>query len=388
MSNTKPGAVIIEGHVQGLSNTRSLGKAGIPVYVVDKANCIARHSKYCKKYVRCPDYDKDEFADFLVDLAENEKIHGWVLIPSNDHAVYTISKHKVKLERYYRIITPGLDIVENIYDKYKLLATAKQNNIPIPVTQYLKSADNAVGRKLVYPVVMKGRYGLTFYRIMGKKVLLAKNDNELHSQLNYINDKYKIEEIIIQEMIPFNGDNHTISFTAFCVDGEIQTYWMGVKLREHPARFGTATFAKSIYQEECLQHSIPLLKSLNYTGVCEVEYILDPRDKVYKLIEINARTWLWVGLARVCGVDYALYIYKYLNDARLVCPKSYTKEVKWINFFTDIPFSVMEILKGNISLKTYLKSFEGKIVHDIFDGKDVKPFLAYIFLLPFIILKR
>ncbi len=25
----------------------------------------------------------------------------------------------------------------------------------------------------------------------------------------------------------------------------------------------------------------------------------------YKLIEINARTWLWVGLAKACGIDYA-----------------------------------------------------------------------------------
>ena len=32
---TKKGAVIIEGHVQGLSNTRSLGEAGIPVIVAN-----------------------------------------------------------------------------------------------------------------------------------------------------------------------------------------------------------------------------------------------------------------------------------------------------------------------------------------------------------------
>ncbi len=32
---SKPGAIIIEGHVQGLSNVRSLGEAGIPVFVID-----------------------------------------------------------------------------------------------------------------------------------------------------------------------------------------------------------------------------------------------------------------------------------------------------------------------------------------------------------------
>jgi len=46
----KPGAIIIEGHVQGLSNTHALGAAGIPVVVVDTANCIARYSRYCKGF--------------------------------------------------------------------------------------------------------------------------------------------------------------------------------------------------------------------------------------------------------------------------------------------------------------------------------------------------
>ena len=48
------GAIVIEGHVQGLSNTRSLGELGIPVYVLDVSHCLAQYSKYCTKYFRCP----------------------------------------------------------------------------------------------------------------------------------------------------------------------------------------------------------------------------------------------------------------------------------------------------------------------------------------------
>ena len=71
-----PGAVIIEGHVQGLSNTRSLGEAGIPVIVVDRDNCLAHYSKYCSGFFRCPDYLTEEFADFLIKLAVEQKIKG------------------------------------------------------------------------------------------------------------------------------------------------------------------------------------------------------------------------------------------------------------------------------------------------------------------------
>ena len=44
-THTYQGVVVIEGHVQGLTNTRILGKAGIPVIVVDAGNCLAKHSR-------------------------------------------------------------------------------------------------------------------------------------------------------------------------------------------------------------------------------------------------------------------------------------------------------------------------------------------------------
>ena len=244
--NTKKGAIIIEGHVQGLSNTRSLGEAGIPVIVVDKTDCIARYSKYCRKFFRCPDFGTDEFATFLVDLAQKENIKDWVLIPSNDHAVYTISKHKQLLEKYYKVITPSLDIIENIYDKSKLLTIAQGCGVFIPQTKYFANVNDTV-ENLTFPVLTKGRFGLTFYKTLGKKAFLADDEDELRTQLKVIDAKYDINKTFSQELIPFDGTNKTISFTAFCVNGEIKTHWAGVKLREHPIQFGTATIAKRIY---------------------------------------------------------------------------------------------------------------------------------------------
>src|SRR6056297_168334 len=159
-NNSKPGAIIIEGHVQGLSNLRSLGEAGIPAFVVDKENCIAKYSQYCQKFFKSPDFIKDEFADFMMDLAKKENIRDWVLIPSNDHAVYTISKHKEKLEKYYKIITPELDIIDQIYDKPKLINKARRHTIPVPETLTFQSIGEALSRVNEYPVLIKGRNGL------------------------------------------------------------------------------------------------------------------------------------------------------------------------------------------------------------------------------------
>lgn len=385
---TKKGAVIIEGHVQGLSNTRSLGEAGIPIIVVDKDNCIARYSKYCSKFFYCPDFVTDQFANFLLTLAETENLQDWILIPSNDHAVYTLSKHKKRLEHYYKIITPDFETLLKIYDKSELLTVAEKRNIPYPVTQYFASPKDIVHEGLFFPVLTKGRNGLSFYKAMGRKAYLAASEQELRQQLYEISKKINISETFTQELIPFNGLNKTISFTAFCEDGEIKTYWMGIKLREHPIQFGTATLAESVYIEECHTQSVPLLKSLKYNGVCEVEYLMDPRSGKYKLIEINARTWLWVGLARECGIDYSKLIYNYFSNSGNTYKKEYKVGIKWINWFTDFPYALFAMFEGKLSFRKYLVSLKGNKVRAIYNSKDIKPAFAFFILLLSLLKKR
>jgi D-aspartate ligase len=377
----KPGAIVIEGHVQGLSNTRSLGEVGIPVIVIDKVNCIAQYSKYCTKFYKCPDFITDAFADFLIKLAIEKNLTGWSLIPSNDHAVHTLARFKNELENYYKVITPDLAAIENIYDKSKLLEMAKKSNTPFPLTQYFSSPQEKINKGLSFPVLIKGRKGLTFYKTFGRKAFSAENDKDLKKLLSEISEKIDLNETLIQELIPNDGTNKTISFTAFCIAGQIKSYWMGIKLREHPIQYGTATLAESINEEICYHQSVSLLKTLNYTGVCEVEYLKDPRNGLYKLIEINARTWLWVGLAKHCGIDYAKMIYNYLNNINSDYPSNYKTNIKWINWYTDFPMAFYSLIKGRLTVRQYMSSIGGKKVRAIYSSRDFKPTIAFFLLL-------
>jgi len=385
---TKTGVIIIEGHVQGLSNTRSFGEAGIPVYVIDKTNCIARYSRYCKKFFYCPDFLSDDFSQFLIDLAQKENLDGWILMPSNDHAVYNISKNKEILEQYYKHIVPDEKILENIYDKAKLLDIATHLNLTIPQTQFFLSPQDPVMTGLKFPLITKGRNGLSFFKTLGRKVFLSESDTELREQLKKISEKYPIEKTFTQELIPFDGNNKTISFTAFCINGEIQSHWMGEKVREHPIRFGTATFAKSILCPQLSEPSREILNHLKYTGVCEIEYLLDPRDGKYKLIEINPRTWLWVGLAKSCGVDYALMIYNFLNGIATNYPTEYQVGVNWVNYVTDLPFSLIAIFRRKLNVNQFFSSFKGKTMNAIFSWQDIKPGIFFLIMLFYIAIKR
>lgn len=379
MSSTL-GAIIIEGHVQGLSNLRSLAEHGVPCIVIDKSDCIARHSRYCKSFFLSPNFIEDAFADFLLNLAQKEELHGWVLIPSNDHAVYTLSKHKDRLQKYYKVIFPELSVIDKIYDKLQLIELSEKIGVPVPYTTSFKE-DSVISQQkdLRFPVLTKGRNGLTFLKATGKKALLAHNFTELEAQFQLLREKDSLANSFTQELIPFDGSNKTISFTAFCHKGEIVAHWTGVKLREHPIQFGTATFTTNIQVEECLTQSRALLRELQYTGPCEVEYLLDPRDGKYKLIEINPRTWLWVGLAKACGVDYAKMIYDYAQGKPLEPAVATSTPHFWINPYTDLVFSLIAVLKGKLKLGAFIKSlFRSNTVNALFYKGDNKPAYSYL----------
>ncbi len=381
LSREKKGAIIIEGHVQGLANTRALGKEGVPVIVVDRGSCVASSSKYCRAFYQCPDYKSDEFVDFLIKLGAEKNLKGWILLPSNDHAVYSISKHLNRILSIFKTTIPDLTTINNIYNKANLLAIASKVEVPIPQTFYFTEISEVKESSLKYPVLTKGKQGLDFYKTLGKKALLSDNKSELQLQLKTIGEVFPLENTFTQELIPFDGTNKTISLAAFCINGEIKSYWMGAKLREHPLQFGTATFTESIYEEACLVSSRRLLKELNYTGICEVEFLKDPSDGDFKLIEINARTWLWVGHAVANGVNFPLMTYNYLNNIPFNYPASYNIGLKWRNPISDLVFSIVGIIKGVYSFRNLIEGNRGKIVDSLYAADDTKPFFKYAFLM-------
>lgn len=382
--NNMKGAIVIEGHVQGLSNVRALGELGIPVYVLDVVHCLAQHSKYCTKYFQCPDFRSEKFIQFLIDLAKIEQLDGWFLIASNDHIVENLSLHAKELDGYYKMLVPNDEQLYKIIDKAKLMQVAVKCGTHIPRTCDLNTIEQT--KDFSFPLLIKGREGLSFYKATHQKAIQVDNEKDLINKVNEI--AQLTNDVMIQELIPFDKNNRVVSFTCFSIDGDIKTYWMGQKLREHPIKYGTATMSQSILLLEVLEEAKPLMKALNYTGVCEIEFMRDPRDGYYKLIEINPRTWLWVGLAKACGVDYAKMMYRYVNGIEQTYPTAYQVGVKWRNAITDLVFGMLAILKGHFTLCEYCSSFKGKIVKAIWSWNDIKPGLIFPFMTLYIAKKR
>lgn len=384
--NSIPGGIVIDGHVQGLGIARSLGEKGIPVIIVENKKGLARFSKYVKGYFQSPAYLSDELADFLIALAKEQGLKDWLLFPTNDHIVHTISRNHARLGEYYKFTVPGLDIISRIYSKKETILAAKKSGVAAPRTFF--PGDESNSEKIQFPAIVKGIEGFSFYKSIGKKTVIVKDQAELESTLVQVEQLISLDKVMVQEIIPFGEKNRVVSFTTFCDEGEVKCYWAGKKLREHPFEFGTSTFCESLLTPELVEPTKRLLKEINYTGVCEVEYILDLRDNTYKIIEINPRTWLWISLARRCGVDYAAMMYNYVHGKDFNYPDKYESGVRWTHLWTDFFFSSLGIIKGRYSIGEILKSYSGKVEFGVWSVKDPKPFIMETILLPLIAKNR
>jgi predicted ATP-grasp superfamily ATP-dependent carboligase len=378
------GVIVIGDHVQALGIIRSLGRRGIPVYLLhDKNLCIGRFSRYTKRYIKTPSASNETaFIDFMINLAKNEQIRDWILMPTNDAWVYVLSKHKETLEDYYKVPTPSWDIVKFAYDKKLTYSIAEKNDILIPKTIYPKNIDDVYERlkDIRFPVIIKGVIGHKFYQKTGVKVLKVESQDELLQQYKKYSSNIDPSETVVQEVI---RGNSTFSFCSFR-NNKLIGYWIGLKIREHPMGFGTGSFAQSVKIPELFEIVERFLNAINYYGISELEFKKDPRDGKYKLIEMNARTWLWHSLAIRCGVDFPYLLYKDMIGEDVTPVMSFREGIKWIHIYTDLWVAMKEILKRNLKIGDYLRSLKGEKEFGVFSLEDPLPFLCETIMLPYL----
>lgn len=372
---SKKGVIVLGGFIQALSLVRSLAELNIPVYVADNNSCLAQFSRGCTKFLKSPKAESPELAGFLIAVAKKYGLKDWLLLPTDDHMVENLSKNKDALQKFYKMFVPSQDDLYRIINKKNLLEIAEACGTNIPKTCYVNLMEQA--KEFRYPLLVKGNFGRSFYQKMHTKAFKVNSFSELQKVVESLAGMVDPQEVMIQELIPSRKNDHIVSCTCFADEGDIKTYWMGQKLRERPIENGTATFAESILVEDILQQAIPLIKALHYTGVCEIEYIFDYRDNKWKLIEINPRTWKWVGLAKACGIDYAKILYLSALGAELSFPKSYQTGVKWVDYFTDPIVSMKMILTQKMTIADYFQSMKGKVISAIWNLKDPIPALYF-----------
>ena len=333
-----PTAVVVEvGWVNGLAAIRSLGRHGVRVLAVDDGpSALGFRSRYATP-VPAPDpvTDEDGFVAALARLGE--MLTGPVpVFATHDEHVNVIARRQAELGPAYRPCSPPWATLKRLQSKRHQLEAAVACGVPTPETRHPRSPTEALAaaQELGYPVMVKPSDPIGFKRLHNRQGFRCETAAELEAAFA----QTEAFEPMVQEYVP-GGDDHLYSLGSYvAADGEALGIFTGRKLRQTREHMGVCRVAEAVWVPEIADHGLRLLRQLEFSGISQVEFKLDPRTGTYKLIEVNPRLWQWHGLATACGVDVTHIAYLDLVGRRPPARRMAREGRRWaITFSADAP---------------------------------------------------
>lgn len=350
-NNLVSSVFVLHCHYNGLSLIQSLGRRGVEVYAVDSGKNIGTRSKYAKYvHVADPLANEDEFVANLIAAAKNFQCRP-LLIPTNDGWAEAVAKNEAVLSEYFYLCNADLGTVNLLLDKEAFGSWAASRGIRIPgivpaTIARLKS------ESLQYPIAVKAnsrrRAGFDsgssqFSRNADAlRFRPCKSSTELISCLNEAEGNNV--PVFCQQVV--NGQSDAMrTIGVYARDGVIKGILFGKKVRGFPASYGDCIvgqaepvpgWAKDLAEKICV--------GLRYTGICEIEVMEDAVTGEMFLIEVNPRSWSWVGVGPLAGVDLAWLAYSDICQGAgvtsLVSSCTDGKPVRYVKVLQDLQNSL------------------------------------------------
>jgi D-aspartate ligase len=346
-SNYKNAAFVFNCHYNGASIIQELGLHGIQVFALDSIRSVGTVSRHAK-FWRSPDPAEDEkgFINFLLDKGRNF-VSPPVLFPTNDHWASAIAKYKTLLRQYYIPCVADWPVVELLIRKDKFYSWALERDYPVP-NQY--SMEDLMGTENdIFPLISKPKfrrlsgqeYGADRVNILKRldenRMVILKSKSELFDFLAL--NKDLLPYLTFQDYVPGMADRmYTVGIYAD-KNYNVLGLFTGRKVRGFPPDIGDCIVGQAEkVPSELLILVKKMVKDLNYHGIAEFEFKKDPRTGKFVLIEINPRSWSWIGITPYCDVSLPWIAYEDLTG---VCKMQYKEsaidrgDIKYIKLFDD-----------------------------------------------------
>lgn len=360
----------------GLGVIRALGMMDVPVVAVyyDRHKDMGYVSKYVKHkiYAPHPERAEDEFLELLVECAS--RFGGGLLIPVSDETLVTVARHRDLLARHYVVACTEWDITRRFIDKKHTYALADAVGVAAPKTLVPQSLDDVerYGKTIEYPCLVKPCQSHLFFAHFGRKMVPVGN---LEQMLAIYQQAVEAGlEVMLEEIIP-GEDTHVVNYNSYFWDGQPLVEFTAQHVRKAPPEFGSPCVAVSKRIPEVIEPGRRILRAMGFYGYSCTEFKKDPRDGVYKLMEINGRHNLSTLLAVHCGINFPWLHYRHLIDGIVPKQTRFREDFFWIDIERDLPLIPQRIFKQKESISQILLPYLNPHVFAVYDSQDLKPII-------------
>ena len=368
------GALIVGGAHVAIAVARSLGRRGIPVWLLTD-HPLPRLSRYVQRNLPWLGVEHPQAVASIVDLASRHGLNGWVLFTTGDEGMRLVAQNHALLSSHFRVASANWDTVQWLYDKR--LTYRRAAELGIDRAWSCQPSDlNAVRRlECPFPVVVKPACRDGVNELTWAKAWKAEDRDALLSLYRRAAAIVGKDGVILQEWIPGSGQAQ-FSYAGLWRNGEPVASLVARRTRQYPVDFGrSSTFVETVEQQEIEALACRFLKSLDYSGVVEIEFKYDRRDRQHKLLDVNGRFWTWNGLGGPAGVDFPYLAFQQALGRDVPSTRVRTG-VAWMHASRDVLAAYKEIAQGTLTLGDYFSGFRNKLVFANFALDDPLPALA------------
>ena len=380
--NTSTPVVVLRMEDYGsLGIVRSLGSLGVNVFGVDKnKHALASASRYCNESF-CFDIEnasKLKTLDFLLTLGGRIKQKS-ILIATSDESAMFVSKYADLLRGKFIFSEMPYDLVESLCSKKKMYSVAIKNNVPVPESFFPENLSDVLdySEKISFPLLLKGIHGGKLEKETGRKMVIVKDKSELINLYRLMETREE-KNLMLQEYIPQVRDNMWIFNGYFDSSSNCLAAFTGIKLRQNPVYTGMTSLGVCQWNKVLSDISTSFMKSIGYKGIVDIDFMLDPRDGEYKILDINPRIGasfrLFVGSD---GEDVVRTMYLDLTSQKVTFSFPLNGR-KWLVEDKDLYSSYNYFKDKNLKFSRWILSFKGIKETGYFRMKDPHPFLLLL----------
>ena len=366
----------------GVAVARSLGRLGVAVYGVFATDGAAgRHSKYIRGEVLL-DLQRDGARQSVNTLERLSREIGRqpLLIPTDDLAALFVAANDSILREKFGLPLQPSGLVHKLADKGKLWELCRQHKIPAPNSWLVGSAHELAeaAREASFPLVLK-----SLDPAVMRKNPRARSVSIIYSA-SQLEEQYEVMQVpgasnlMVQEYIPggstavwmFNGYFNAASDCLFGMTGR--------KLRQAPLETGATTLGVCVTNADVQRLAQSFLRAVGYRGIVDMGFRLDPRDGMYKLLDVNPRIGATFRLfVSPAGMDVARALYLDSTGQHVgTQPRSDGR--KWIVEMRDSR-SAWQLHKARqLSISEWARSLRGVDEAAWFAADDLGPFFAML----------
>jgi predicted ATP-grasp superfamily ATP-dependent carboligase len=320
-----------------------------------------------------PRWRPDDFKQWLIERLRRRSID--TLFPVGHYGALAVCEIQDEVRRHTRLVMPALATFLKAYGKIPTMMTAIEAGVAIPDSWFPTDAPGGIEQIASsierWPVLVKPSVG-----VGARGIVWCHSPAGLTAQYDRITSEYG--ECYVQDFVPPGGMQYKVDVIV----NDRQELLAGVvygKTRMYPPDGGSSVLNYAADRPDIIAAAHRMCVQLGWEGICDFDFVEDPRDGVVRLMEINPRFPESFHMGTSAGVDFPMILYRLAHGLPVEPVLDYPKN----RFLRFLPADVLWFLRVSNRRRWstwpgWFQFFDRRTAYQLCRARDPGPIMGYL----------